>query len=142
MPIRERCYHKEHLSMGFILLDDGQPKAFENSSEFESVASTLKIIFVTRYKDLLINISSKNFRLKMLRSIYHAMNPYLYFPGACTAVLSLDRSASGRVDPHQTCEILPNILYYIGAGMRINKVSFLQITRWFNKFYFTVPGQN
>ena len=36
-------YHNEHLSVGFILLVVGQLKAFENSSEFESVPRTLKI---------------------------------------------------------------------------------------------------
>ena len=44
--------------MGFILLDDGQLKALANSSEFESVPSTLKIVFVMQYKQLLINTSS------------------------------------------------------------------------------------
>ena len=37
-------HHNEHFSVGFILLLTGQLNALENSSEFDKVPSTLKVV--------------------------------------------------------------------------------------------------
>ena len=37
-------HHNEHFSVGFILLLMGQLNALENSSEFDNVPSTLKVV--------------------------------------------------------------------------------------------------